>query len=160
MTSAISPAHDPAASAAARDVEQVNSSHPLLTISIILISFVLLGVTIAVLAIGGRPDPPALRAASPLLDGLWRFHIGDDPHWANADGDDSGWETTDLSAAASSHDGDVGLPNYVGRMVYDLSLARLQKAIRDWAPIDVFHFLFPIVGGFPDTNRPLCFQLA
>jgi hypothetical protein len=30
------------------------------------------------------------------------------------DADDSGWETVDLSAPASSNDGDVGLPNYVG----------------------------------------------
>ncbi|WP_266156558.1 glycoside hydrolase family 2, partial [Dyella silvatica] len=44
----------------------------------------------------------------------WRFHLGDDPHWADASVDDSGWETMDLSAPASSHDGDVGLPNYVG----------------------------------------------
>jgi len=73
----------------------------------------LLGGVIAVLAIGGRPDPPILRAAAPLLDGAWRFHIGDDPHWANPDVDDSGWETMDLSAPASSNDGDVGLPNYV-----------------------------------------------
>ena len=68
---------------------------------------------IAVLAIGGRPDPPALRAVAPLLDGPWRFHVGDDPHWANADVDDSAWETMDLTAPASSNDGDVGLPNYV-----------------------------------------------
>src|ERR1700685_3313315 len=25
------------------------------------------------------------------LDGLWRFHPGDDPHWASADFDDSAW---------------------------------------------------------------------
>ncbi|SFS13889.1 hypothetical protein SAMN05216570_2966 [Dyella sp. OK004] len=81
---------------------------------IVVVSLLALGGTIAVLAIGGRPDPSALRAAAPLLDGAWRFHIGDDPHWADADVDDSGWETMDLSAPASSHDGDVGLPNYVG----------------------------------------------
>ncbi|HVZ99423.1 MAG TPA: hypothetical protein VG841_03805 [Caulobacterales bacterium] len=67
----------------------------------------------AVLAVGGRPDPVQLRAAAPLLDGAWRFHVGDDLRWARADVDDSGWETIDLSAPASSNDGDVGLPNYV-----------------------------------------------
>jgi len=63
--------------------------------------------------VGGRPDPPALRAAAPLLDGAWRFHIGDDPRWADPNADDSGWETMDLSAPAESRDGDVGLPNYL-----------------------------------------------
>ena len=69
---------------------------------------------IADLARGGRPDPPALRAAATLLDGAWRFHTGDDPRWADADADDRGWETIDLTAAPGSHDGDVGLPDYVG----------------------------------------------
>jgi hypothetical protein len=81
---------------------------------IVMVTLVAWGGVIAILAFGGRPDPSALRAAAPLLDGAWRFHIGDDPHWADADVDDSGWETVDLSAPASSHDGDVGLPNYVG----------------------------------------------
>ena len=69
---------------------------------------------IADLARGGRPDPPALRAAASLLDGPWRFHAGDDPRWADANTDDSGWETIDLTAAPGSHDGDVGLPDFVG----------------------------------------------
>jgi hypothetical protein len=69
---------------------------------------------IADLAIGGRPDPPALRAAATLLDGPWRFQIGDDPRWADANTDDDGWETVDMTAPPGSHDGDVGLPDYVG----------------------------------------------
>ena len=69
---------------------------------------------IADLATGGRPDPPELRAAATLLNGAWRFHTGDDPHWAGANTDDSDWETIDLTAAPGSHDGDVGLPDYVG----------------------------------------------
>lgn len=92
----------------------LNSPRPILVVWIFIVTLIALGGVIAVLAIGGRPDPPTLRAAAPLLDGAWRFHIGDDPHWANADVDDSGWETMDLTAPASSHDGDVGLPNYVG----------------------------------------------
>src|SRR5437667_2945073 len=91
----------------------LNSPRRILVVWIVIVSLIALGGVIAVLAIGGRPDPPTLRAAAPLLDGAWRFHIGDDPHWANADVDDSGWETMDLSAQASSNDGDVGLPNYV-----------------------------------------------
>src|SRR5262245_15825262 len=71
-------------------------------------------IVIADLASGGRPEPPALRAAVSLLDGSWRFHTGDDPHWAEANLDDSGWETIDLTALPGSHDDDVGLPDYVG----------------------------------------------
>ncbi len=62
---------------------------------------------------GGRADPPQLRAAATLLDGDWRFHIGDDPHWADAGASDSAWGTIDLTAKRGSHDGDVGLPDYV-----------------------------------------------
>src|SRR3569832_132153 len=69
---------------------------------------------LADLAFGGRPDPPEMRGSAILLDGAWRFHPGDDPRWADADLDDSGWETIDLTANPGSHDGDVGLPDYVG----------------------------------------------
>lgn len=72
-----------------------------------------LAIVIADLRIGGRRDSPELRAAATLLNGSWRFHTGDDPHWADANTDDSGWETIDLTAAPGSHDGDVGLPVYV-----------------------------------------------
>jgi hypothetical protein len=71
-------------------------------------------IVIADLATGGRPDPPELRAAATLLDGAWRFHTGDDAQWARVDTDDSDWETIDLTASPGSHDGDVGLPDYVG----------------------------------------------
>ena len=62
-------------------------------------TLLILAAVIADLAIGGRPDPPRLRAAATTLDGAWRFHTGDDPRWANADTDDSDWETIDLTAA-------------------------------------------------------------
>ena len=91
----------------------LNSPHRILVVWIVIVTLIAAGGVIAILAIGGGPDPSPLRAAAPLLDGQWRFHIGDDPHWADADADDSGWETMDLSAPASSTDGDVGLPNYV-----------------------------------------------
>lgn len=70
-------------------------------------------IVIVDLARGGRPDPPILRAAATLLDGAWRFHTADDPRWADPLVDDSGWETTDMTAPPGSHDGDVGLPDYV-----------------------------------------------
>jgi hypothetical protein len=83
-------------------------------VAIVIATLVTLAIVIADLARGGRPDPPALRAAATLLDGAWRFHTGDDLRWANADTDDGGWETIDLTAQPGSHDGDVGLPDYVG----------------------------------------------
>lgn len=88
-------------------------SRRILVIWIVVVSVIALGGVTAILAIGGGPDPAPLRAAAPMLDGTWRFHIGDDPHWADVNVDDRGWETMDLSAPASSNDGDVGLPNYV-----------------------------------------------
>ncbi|HET9863889.1 MAG TPA: hypothetical protein VFP37_10635 [Steroidobacteraceae bacterium] len=81
---------------------------------VLIASLLLFGLVVADLARGGRPDPPALRAAAELLDGAWRFHTGDDPQWANPLADDFDWETLDLTAAPGSHDGDVGLPDYVG----------------------------------------------
>jgi len=83
-------------------------------VGIIVATLTTLAIVIADLARGGRPDPPTLRAAATLLDGSWRFHVGDDPRWADALTDDSGWETLDLTALPGSHDGDVGLPDYVG----------------------------------------------
>jgi hypothetical protein len=65
------------------------------------------------LARGGRPDPPALRAASTLLAGQWRFRVGGDLHWADPQANDADWESVDLTPAPGSHDGDVGLPDYV-----------------------------------------------
>ncbi|HEY1251837.1 MAG TPA: glycoside hydrolase family 2 [Thermoanaerobaculia bacterium] len=85
-----------------------------LIVGIVITTLIAWAIVIAELARGGRPDPPALRAAAVLLDGAWRFHTGDDPHWADANTDDSGWEAIDLTASPGSHDGDVGLPDYVG----------------------------------------------
>ncbi len=80
---------------------------------IILATLLASAVAIVALAAGGGSDPSSLRAASILLDGRWRFHTGDDPHWADARADDGDWETIDLTAKPGSHDGDVGLPDYV-----------------------------------------------
>src|SRR6188768_1574416 len=85
-----------------------------LTVGIAIATLMALAIVIADLASGGRPDPPTLRAAATLLDGSWRFHTGDDPHWADPTSDDSAWETVDMTALPGSHDGDVGLPDYVG----------------------------------------------
>ncbi|BCT91692.1 hypothetical protein LYSHEL_07160 [Lysobacter helvus] len=85
-----------------------------LLIAIVIATLVAMALSVVVLAIGGRPDPVALRAAATLLDGAWRFHTGDDPRWADADMDDAGWQVIDMTPLPGSHDGDVGLPDYVG----------------------------------------------
>jgi hypothetical protein len=92
----------------------IDATQRKLILGIVIATLMALAIVIANLASGGRPDPPALRAAATLLDGSWRFHTGDDPHWADANTDDSGWETVDMTALPGSHDGDVGLPDYVG----------------------------------------------
>lgn len=84
-----------------------------LSVGIFLATLLAWAVAIAALALGGGGDPPALRAAATLLDGGWRFHTGDDAHRADARADDADWEPLDLAARPGSHDGDVGLPDYV-----------------------------------------------
>ena len=95
-------------------VTSIDATQRKLILGIVIATLMALAITIADLASGGRPDPPTLRAAATLLDGAWRFHTGDGPRWADANTDDNNWETIDLTAAPGSHDGDVGLPDYVG----------------------------------------------
>ena len=92
----------------------MSSTQRKLIAGIVVATLLTVALVIADLAAGGRPDPPALRSAATLLDGAWRFHTGDDPRWADAAADDSHWDTIDLTAPPGSHDGDVGLPDYVG----------------------------------------------
>src|SRR5262245_2444564 len=92
----------------------IDATRRTLIVGIVMVMLMAWAIVIAALAIGGRPDPPTLRAAATLLDGAWRFQIGDDPHWADTNTDDDGWETVDMTAPPGSHDGDVGLPDYVG----------------------------------------------
>ncbi len=82
-------------------------------VGIVIATLLTFALVMADLATGGRPDPPALRAAATLLDGPWAFRTGDDPHWADPTTDDRDWERIDMTATAGSHDGDVGLPDYV-----------------------------------------------
>src|SRR6187399_737854 len=92
----------------------IDATRRKLIVGIVIVTVLTWTLVIVDLASGGRPDPPTLRAAATLLDGSWRFQTGDDPSWADADTDDSDWETIDLTAVPGSHDGDVGLPDYVG----------------------------------------------
>src|SRR5262245_37466658 len=85
-----------------------------LILGIVAVTLLTYALVIADLAYGGRPDDPKLRVGSSRLDGPCRFHPGDDPEWADPGTRDSDWESIDLTAPPGSHDGDVGLPDYVG----------------------------------------------
>jgi hypothetical protein len=91
----------------------IDATQRKLAVDIVMTTLIALGIVNTALASGGRPDPAALRAAATLLDGHWQIHTGDDPRWAAPDTDDTGWETIDMTALPGSHDGDVGLPDYV-----------------------------------------------
>jgi hypothetical protein len=94
-------------------IKSIDTSQRSLFVAIILATLLAWAIVIGSLVRGGRVDPPSLRAAATLLDGGWRFHAGDDQHWADPLADDSDWEIIDLTARPGSHDGDVGLPDYV-----------------------------------------------
>ncbi len=47
------------------------------------------------------------------LYGPWKFHIGDNPAWADPNFDDSQWETVDLTPKSGAVDPNTGLPEYV-----------------------------------------------
>jgi len=64
-------------------------------------------------AAGSQPVPVVLGHSVVPLNGPWKFHVGDDPHWADPGFDDSGWENVDLTPQAGAHDDDVGLSGYV-----------------------------------------------
>ena len=80
--------------------------------------FLLFAATLA----GQQPSPNAALKSAPTLviqgvgkgavpiDGSWQFHTGDDPRWADASVDDSGWETIEVDGpwGAQQH------PSYTG----------------------------------------------
>jgi hypothetical protein len=66
--------------------------------------------------LGERRPPDRHRCAPRRSLPRWCLAIPyrRDPRWADANTDDNGWGTIDLTAVPGSHDGDVGLPDYVG----------------------------------------------
>jgi hypothetical protein len=60
-----------------------------------------------------QPVAIALGDSVVALNGPWRFHTGDDLHWAEPLFDDSRWESVDLTPPPGAHDSDVGLTGYV-----------------------------------------------
>jgi hypothetical protein len=77
--------------------------------------FLLLGIWLLLTAQAGSAiaAPIVLGHSVTPLNAPWKFHTGDDPHWADSGFDDSKWETVDLTPPPGAHDGDVGLSGYV-----------------------------------------------
>jgi Stage II sporulation protein E (SpoIIE) len=65
-----------------------------------------------------RPQPAlaiqGLGHGAIPLDGLWQFHVGDNPHWASPAFDDSSWESIDTASSwgSQSHPGYTGFAWY------------------------------------------------
>ena len=55
----------------------------------------------------------ALGQSTIVLTGPWKFRVGDDPHWADPNHDDSLWESVDLTPKAGSSDPTTGWSGYV-----------------------------------------------
>jgi hypothetical protein len=66
------------------------------------------------------------------LNGPWRFHVGDDPRWADPAFDDAHWAVVDLTPPPGARDPDVGLPGYVhGWGTSGVAWYRLHVTISD-----------------------------
>lgn len=76
----------------------------------------LLAITISLcqIAMSGNAEDSLLTFghAAVALNGPWKFQVGDNPHWADPNFNDSSWETVDLTPKPGAHDGDGGLTNY------------------------------------------------
>ncbi len=57
--------------------------------------------------------PILLGRSVVALSGPWKFHIGDNPQWADPDYDDSDWEKVDLTPRPGVVDPFTGNPSYV-----------------------------------------------
>jgi hypothetical protein len=57
--------------------------------------------------------PVTLGQSVVALTGPWKFHIGDNPQWADPNYDDSQWETVDLTPAPQSTLRGVPIPGFV-----------------------------------------------
>ncbi|HEY6852548.1 MAG TPA: SpoIIE family protein phosphatase [Terracidiphilus sp.] len=72
---------------------------------------------------GTSASAPAISGTM-ILDGPWRFQVGDDPRWADAGYDDSTWSTVTLSTAITEQ----GFDPYTGYGWYRLRLSPQQLA--------------------------------
>jgi hypothetical protein len=118
--------------------------------------------------------PVALGHAVVALTGPWKFHIGDDPRWADPKFDDSSWETVDLGAKEESIDPIMGTggyspgwtakghPGYAGFAWYRIRLrisgADGPLAVLSPTDFDDSYQLFAdgrLAGSFGKFDRPL-----
>jgi hypothetical protein len=78
------------------------------SLSALLVSCVVLLPAFAARAQSTASDPSAtsitLGQSVAPLNGPWKFHVGDDPRWADPNFDDSQWETVDLASKARAFD--------------------------------------------------------
>ena len=83
------------------------------------------GVTLGNSIVPPSAQPPArqvvLGNSTVPLDGLWKFHIGDNMAWAQPGFDDSAWGTMDLTPPAGSYDPTLGssgfIPGWTARLI-------------------------------------------
>jgi hypothetical protein len=122
-----------------------------------------------------QEQPLSFGESAVSLNGPWAFQVGDDPHWADPDFNDSRWESVDLTPKPGAHDGDVGLRDYVAgwaarghRGYVGTAWYRLKVQVRDagqqslWlagpAAVDHVYQLYVngrLVGGIGDfTHTP------
>jgi hypothetical protein len=66
----------------------------------------------ASIAAGAEPSIQ-LGQSIVTLNGPWKFHVGDNLHWADPAFDDSSWENVDLTPPEGARDNDVGLTGFV-----------------------------------------------
>lgn len=83
------------------------------------------GSAVAAFAPPSSAIPVKLGESAVELTGPWKFHVGDDPAWAQPDVDDAGWDAVDMK----SPDGEDipgwtarGYPGYSGYAWYRLTL--------------------------------------
>ena len=54
-----------------------------------------------------------LGNATTVLNGLWKFHTGDNAAWANPDFDDAAWGTMDVTPPPGTYDPFYGTSGFV-----------------------------------------------
>jgi hypothetical protein len=62
---------------------------------------------------GDAVVPVTLGQSVVSLYGPWRFHVGDNPQWAEPNFDDSQWETVDLTPTPQATLPGVPIPGFV-----------------------------------------------
>src|ERR1017187_5176786 len=94
---------------------------------------------LCVCSIASRAQSPKVPASTPApgttatsqaaaihgvldLDGPWRFHLGDDPKWADPNFDDSSWQTVKLGSPITEQ----GVGPYTGYAWYRMRLQPKQ----------------------------------